>query len=231
MRARLPESYDDLILNSPGLVLYVPCSDSDNVAREVKGWTNGAFSGTVGRLAPSPMLRDQRPGFKFTGVSGSKVVGTATTLPYLAADNASWMIWAYLTPSVTGDQSNFCGFGTTALTPVNGGVRGIIRFPSKVCLWGQNQDIQGSADYDLNLPQCIVCTKSGSTTATLYRNGVQLGTSSAKSYIDCATQDWWIALKHGLTSELSNTVVAKYAVWNRTLPPAEARHYYTEGMC
>ena len=195
MRTRMPERYDEVVLNTPGLVLYVPCADSDNVAREVKGWANGSFGGTVGRMGMSPTLRDMAPGFRFSGVFGSYVTGLATTLPAGASADASWMVWAYMT-GTTPSQSPFAGFGPKA-APTNGSERGIIRYPAAPALWGNNQDVTSSVDFTVNERHHILCTKVGSTTGTIYVNGVQRGTSSAKTYV-AATQDWWIAWRQAI---------------------------------
>ena len=224
---RVNSDYREVVLNTRGLVLYVPCADSGSVAREIKGQKDGTFGGTVRRLATSPTLRDMAPGFGFSGVFGSYVTGLATALPTGASADASWMIWACMS-GTTPSQSPFGGFGPKA-APANGSERGIIRFPAAPALWGNNQDVTSSVDFVIGQRTHILCTKSGSTTGTIYVNGVQRGTSSAKTY-SASSQDWWIAWRQGLTADLTNAVVGHLAVWDRTLTAAEAAHLYTEGI-
>lgn len=229
MRLRLPAAYQDLILNTRGLLAYWPCDDSGNVARDLKGGGgNGTFTGTVGRVGRSAMGgRDATSSFAFTGVASSYVSGTGTTLKTLTSDDWSIMAWVFMPTTVTANASFVFGYGTE--TDTAGVKNSIIRFTSAILGWGFGVPAQTltGVDFDVGKPQMIAFTKTGSTTQVT-KNGVSIGTATPT--LANTSQTWSIGKAQGafVTAALTANI-GHFAAFDRGLPATELRHLYVEG--
>lgn len=219
-------AYQDTYLGMAGLVLYVPLTSATDTLDRVGGGV-GSIAGTVspGRAIPPA---DHGGSARFTGAASTAITGTNANLPTGAAAAATYSCWVYCTSALV--TMGLAGFSNTSAAPSNGTKRGIIANSGKIQMWGYNAgDIITATDYDVGSPQLITAVKSNGTTATVYKNGVSIGTSGALSFAN-GTTAWWVAHSHGVLSELNNASVSHFAVWNRALTAGEIAYLYQAGV-
>ena len=227
MRARLPDTYQDVILNLPGLLAYWPCDDSGSTIRDLKGGGGaGTIAGTVGLGKPSGRVRGPA-GIAFTAVSGSKVTGTATNFNVNSTDDFTYMGWVYMPTTVTANVTVAFMYGP--ITDTAGAKRGIVNNSNVITGWGFGgpADVPTATGFRVGRPDLLAVSKT-STTVTVSRNGISL--ASGTPTLATASQHWGWGEKQGafMTGEFTGNL-SDIAVLDRGLTLAHLLHIHAEG--